>query len=130
MSYDDYGDYVPKRYIVHPNVSDVGGFNIGTITLKYRNAIEAGAVLVLMVLFWKFLIGFFSWKIKAVFVIIDFFLQLFFLVGIGSDSVGQYLIKIIEFRQNASYIRYRIPRKDPEKKEKRKGRKRDEDEES
>lgn len=116
----NYDDYKPKTYIVHPNVSDVGGFNIGTLTFKYRNAIEAGAVGVLMFLLWKLFMGFFSWKIKAVVFIIDILILLLFVAGIGSDSVGQYIIKIIEFKQSAAYIRYRIPRKEEEKKSKRK----------
>lgn len=119
----NYDDYKPKTYIIHPNVSDVGGFNIGTFTFKYRNAIEAGVVFFLMFLFWKLFMGFFSWKVKAVVLVIDVVILLLFIAGIGSDSVGQYIIKIIEFKQSADHIRYRIPRKEEEKKSRRKERK-------
>lgn len=115
-------EYRAETYIIHPNVSDVGGLNIGTITLKYRNAIEAGVAAGVMFLFWKIFLGFLSWKVKLIMFIIDLFIVLFFLAGIGSDSVGQYFVKILEFKRSAGHIRYRIPRKEPEKK-KRKGKK-------
>ena len=110
-------DYENEVYIIPANVTDNG--NVFNGNVKKKCAYEAGIIGLIGAIFSFLLLGFLSLITKivimSVFVIIGFVA----LFGIKGDSLIEVLLEVFFFKRKKRTMKYRLPRKDSEVKEKK-----------
>ena len=111
----------PEMYIIPANVTDNGNVINGNI--KKKNAYEAAAIFVIGFLVSFLLLGFLPTIPKIIIMTFFFMFACLAVVGIKGESLFETFLEAFFFRKKVRVMKYRLPRKDLEPKEKKRLRK-------
>lgn len=114
-------DQEPEVYFIPANVTDNG--NVFSGNIKKKNAYEAAAVFTFGLVLSLLLLAFLPFIAKAIIITIFFMISCLALVGIRGQSLFEAILESFFFNKKKRVMKYRLPRKDTEPKEKRKLRK-------
>lgn len=107
----------PEVYIIPANVTDNGNVINGNI--KKKNAYEAGVIAVAGLIFSLLILGFLPLIVKIIILMLFFMLACLAIVGIKGESLFEAVLENFFFKKKMRVMKYRLPRKDIEPKEKK-----------